>query len=248
MSSGRTLIVTHLKHSLDKGMYYHGLTSGLQSHHLDPEPVQVVLHGLPLVLFEIENVIRKSGEGLVHMVLFPEQRCKLVEVGDMSVGKANDHSNVALDSVLISILQYTASDPPVSIIWVWNAVRWAIGSYTPVKETFGPKVILGNAAFMIARENDRGRALSGTDGTRSSVARSPTCCKSLRNPSLALRSSALSARDVATSAWIARIVSKICCVVTLSPLGGRIPADPAVACLVLLIFLVKTPNVLASGT
>jgi len=73
---------------------------------------------------------------------------------------------------------------------------------------------------MIVRENGMGRALSDTGGARSS---------------LALRNSALSARDAATSAWRERIVSKICCVVTLSPPGGIVPADPAVPCLVLLI-------------
>ena len=45
-----------------------------------------------------------------------------------------------------------------------------------------------------------------------------------------------------------RIVSKICCVVTLSPPEGTLPADPAVACLVLLMLLVKTLNVTVSGT
>ena len=113
-------------------------------------------------------------------------------------------------------------------------MRWASGFSTPVKETFGPKDVVGNATFMIARENDMGRALSGTGEARSFAARSPTCCKSLHNSSLALRSSALSARDATTFAWSARTVSKICCVVTLSPLGGTLPADPAVACLVLL--------------
>ena len=111
-----------------------------------------------------------------------------------------NHSNAAPDSVLISILQYTASDPPVSIIWVWNAMRWASRSSTPVKETFGPRDVVGSVVFMIARENDRGRTLNGTGGARLSAARSPTCCKSLRSSSLALHNSALSAREAATSA------------------------------------------------
>ena len=127
-------------------------------------------------------------------------------------------------------------------------MRWGSGSSTPVKKTFGPRDVVGNAVFMIARENDIGRALRGTGGARSSAARSPTCRKSLRRSSLALRSSALSARHAATSAWRARIVSKICCVVTLSPPGGTIPANLAVPCLVLLILVVKTLNlVVASG-
>ena len=166
-----------------------------------------------------------------------------------------NHSNAALANVLISNLQYTASDPPVSIIWVWNAVRWAFGSSTPVKETFGPRDVVGNAVSMIACENGMRRDLSGTGGARSSAARSSTCCKSLRSSSLALRSSALSARDAeistleaATSACRARMVSKICCVVTLSPQEGITPADPIVPCLVLPISLVKTPNVIVSGT
>jgi len=69
---------------------------------------------------------------------------------------------------------------------VWNAVRWAFGSSTPVKETFGPRDIFSNTTFMIARENGMGRALSGTGGARSSAAQSHTCCKSLRSSSLAL--------------------------------------------------------------
>ena len=171
--------------------------------------------------------------------------CSLNSVANWSklvmcpLGRLTNHSNAALVNVLMSILQYPASDPSVSIIWVWNTVRWASGSSTPVKETFGPRDVVGNVTFMIARENDMGRALSGTGVARSSAARSPTCCRSLRSSSLALRSSALSARDVATSAWRACIVSKICCVVTLSPSGGTVPTDPAVPCLVLLILLVK---------
>ena len=127
-------------------------------------------------------------------------------------------------------------------------MRWASGSSTSVKETFGPRDIVGNAVFMIARENGMGRALSGTRGARLSAARSPTCCRSLRSSSLALHNSALSACDAATSAWRAHIMSKICCVVTLSPPEGTLPADPAAAYLVLLILLVKTLNVIASGT
>jgi len=127
-------------------------------------------------------------------------------------------------------------------------IRWASGSSTPLKETFGTRDVVGNATFMIARENDMGRAQSGTGGACSSTARSPTCCKSLRSSLLALRSSALSARDATTSAWSAHIVSKICYVVTLSPPGGTFSADPAAACLVLLILLVKTLNVIMSGT
>ena len=49
---------------------------------------------------------------------------------------------------------------------MWNVVRWASGSSIPVKETFGPRDVVGRAAFTIARENGIGRALSGTGGTR----------------------------------------------------------------------------------
>jgi len=131
---------------------------------------------------------------------------------------------------------------------VWNAVRWASGSSTPVKETFGPRDVVDNKAFMIARENRMGRALSGTGGARSSAARSPTCCKPLRNSSLALCNSALFAWEATTSTWRARIVSKTCCVVTLSPSGGALPSDVVAARLVLLILLVKTSYVIVSGT
>ena len=135
----------------------------------------------------------------------------------------------------------------VSIIWVWNAVSWASGSFTHVKETFGPRHV-GNTTFMIACKNGMGRALSGTGGARSSAARSPTCCKSLQNSSLALRNSVLSARGAATSTWRARIVSRTCCVVTLFPSGGALPSDLAAARLVLLILLAKTPYITVSGT
>ena len=91
-------------------------------------------------------------------------------------------------------------------------------------------------------------ALGGVGGARSFVAHSPTYCKSLRSSSLALRNFALSTREAATSTWRARIVSKICCMVTLSPPEGTLPADLIVACLVLLTLLVKTLNVAVSGT
>ena len=71
-------------------MYYHGLISGLQSNHLNPELVQVVLHGFPLVLLDIKNIVRKPGGGLVYKVLFPEQCGILVEASDVSVGKADE--------------------------------------------------------------------------------------------------------------------------------------------------------------
>ena len=117
-----------------------------------------------------------------------------------------------------------------------------------MKETFGPRDVVGNVVFMISHENGMGRALGGAGGARLSVVHSPTCCKSLRSSSLALRNSALSTREAATSTWRARIVSKICWVVTLSPPEVTLPADPIVACLVLLTLLVKTLNVIVSGT
>ena len=62
-----------------------------QPHLLDLKSVQVVLHGLPLILFNIEEIIRKPSGGFVDKVLFPEQRRKLVKGGgDMFVGKANE--------------------------------------------------------------------------------------------------------------------------------------------------------------
>jgi len=115
-----------------------------------------------------------------------------------------------------------------------------------VKETFGPRDVVGNTTFMIARENGMGRALSGTGGARSSAARSPTCCISLRNSSLALRNYVLSAQEAATSAWRECIVSTA--MLTLFPSGGALPSDLAVGHLVLLISLVKTPYVTVGGT
>ena len=47
--------------------------------------------------------------------------------------------------VLIKILHLTASEPPTSIICVWNAVRCASGSSIPVKVTLGPVKVLGIA-------------------------------------------------------------------------------------------------------
>ena len=163
-------------------------------------------------------------------------------------GRLTNHSNVAPANVLMSSLQYTTSDPSVSIIWVWNVVRWASGSSTPVKVTFGPRDMVGNIVSMIVCENDMGRALSGTGGARSSTVRSPTCCKSLRSSSLSARDLEISTLDVATSTWRARIVSSICCVDTLSPPEGTTPAATTDPCLVLLIFMVETLNTIVSGT
>ena len=111
---------------------------------------------------------------------------------------------------------------------------WASGSSTPVKVVFGPRKLAGITVSMIAWENGMGQALTGIDGARPSVVRSPTCCKFLRSSSLVMCSSSLfaydaarsawnrswSALDAATACWRARSVSMSCCMVTLSPLSG----------------------------
>ena len=164
-------------------------------------------------------------------------------------GRLTNHSNVVPANVLISSLQYTASDPIVSIIWVWNIVRWASGSSTPVKVTFRPRDVVGNAISIIAWEDGMGRALDGMGGACSSTALSPACCKSLRSSSLVLRNSslspcdaAISTLDAATVSWRARMVFMSCYMVTLSPPEGATPGGTADPCLVLLISLVKTLN------
>ena len=71
-------------------MNYHGLIGGLQADHLNPEPVQVVLHGFPLILLDIKNIVGKPGGGLVYKVLFPEQCGKLIKTSNVSIGEVDE--------------------------------------------------------------------------------------------------------------------------------------------------------------
>jgi len=57
--------------------------------------------------------------------------------------------NIVPASVLMNSIQYTASEPPESIIWVWNVVICASGSSTLVKMTFGPTDVAGIRVSMI---------------------------------------------------------------------------------------------------
>jgi len=71
-------------------MNYHGLIGGLQADHLNPKSFQVILHGFPLVLLDIKDVIGEPGGGLVDKVLFPEQCDKLIKTSNVSVGEADE--------------------------------------------------------------------------------------------------------------------------------------------------------------
>jgi len=86
-------------------MNYHGLIGGLQVNHLNPELVQVVLHGLPLILLDIKNIVGKPGGALVYKVLFPEQCGKLIKTSNVPVGRLMNHSRAAPNRVLINISQ-----------------------------------------------------------------------------------------------------------------------------------------------
>ena len=66
------------------------------------------------------------------------------------VGRLTNHSSAVPWSVLTNILQYTASDPPDSIICVWNVVRWASGSSTPVKTALTGTTLAGIGVSVIA--------------------------------------------------------------------------------------------------
>ena len=105
-------------------------------------------------------------------------------------------------SVLMNILQYTASEPPDNIIWVWNAVRCAFGSSTPVNDAFTPTRLGGTMVPMISGENGMGNALGG-DGCLD-VLSSTTCslcaCSVLLNSSLTRFSSSFLLYDAANSA------------------------------------------------
>jgi len=137
-------------------------------------------------------------------------------------------------------------------------VRWASGSSVPVKLILGVMKFVGMTTSMISCENGMGRTLVGIGGLRSPAARSPNCCRSLCNFSLALHNSLLlvrnassltlnwsclracstqtstkslswSALDDATVSWRVLIVSMSCCMV-MSP-----PSCPDEPCLVFLI-------------
>ena len=63
--------------------------------------------------------------------------------------------------VLMKSLHLTASEPPTSIICMWNAVRCASGSSIPVKVTLGPVNVLGIVVYRIAYENGVVNSLGG---------------------------------------------------------------------------------------
>ena len=63
--------------------------------------------------------------------------------------------------VLMKRLHLTTSEPPTSIICVWNVVRCASGSSIPVKVTLGPVNVLGVAVSKIACENGVENSLGG---------------------------------------------------------------------------------------
>ena len=117
-------------------------------------------------------------------------------------GRLTNQSSIMLVSVLMNILQCTASEPRVSIICVWKSVRWASGSFTPVKVALGPTNVAGITASMIACENGIGKALGGVASSCSSTARSTACCKLLCSSSLVLPSFSFLACDVARSIYI----------------------------------------------
>ena len=83
-------------------------------------------------------------------------------------------------SVLMKSLHLAASEPPTSNIYVWNAVRCASGSSSPVKVTLGPVNGLGIVFSRIACENGVVNSLGGDAASGSSPPRHPR-----RNSSLA---------------------------------------------------------------
>ena len=73
--------------------------------------------------------------------------------------------------VLMKSLHLTASEPPTSIICVWNVVRCASGSSIPVNVTLGPVNVLGITVSRIGCENGLVNSLGGVKCSGSSTSR-----------------------------------------------------------------------------
>ena len=116
------------QHSFDEGVYRHGLICGFQPYHLDPKPVQVLRQRLPLVLFNVKDIVRESSGGPVDEVLFSEQRHELVERGDVSVREADKpfqrrvcqraHKQLAIHSVRPSYEHHLGMERCEMGLWV----------------------------------------------------------------------------------------------------------------------------------
>ena len=91
--------------------------------------------------------------------------------------------------VLMKSLHLMASEPPTSIICVWNAVRCASGSSIPVKVTLGPVNVLGITVSRIGCEKCVENSLGGVKRMGSSMSRSPKLLRSPRRNSSFVRQS-----------------------------------------------------------
>ena len=127
-------------------------------------------------MFNAKDIIRDSSGGPVNEVLFSEQRRELVKSSDVSVRETDEplqrracqcaHKKLAIHNIIPSYEDHLSVERREMSLW----------SSTPVKVTFGPRDVVGNAVSIIFCDNGMGRALSGMGGARSSTARSPARC------------------------------------------------------------------------
>jgi len=57
---------------------------------MDSKPVQKLFQGLSLVLFDVKDIVRDSRWSPIDKVLFSEQRCELIEGGNVSVREIDE--------------------------------------------------------------------------------------------------------------------------------------------------------------
>ena len=145
----------------------------------------------------------------------------------------------------INNLHLTVSEPPTSIISVWNAVRCASGSSIPVNVAFDPTNVDDITTSMIACEKGMGNSLGGVKHSWSSVSRLPGWLRNPRRNSSLVRCNSLflackaarsswmhscSALDTAIASWRPCIIPITCCKVKASFRAGAVAL-----CLVFLI-------------
>jgi len=87
--SNQLIIERSWHDALPKGLDHQGLVLGLELYCKSLKPIQKILYRFSLSLLYTKKIEREWRSGLVNDELFPKQLEKLVEGGDVAIGKAN---------------------------------------------------------------------------------------------------------------------------------------------------------------
>ena len=153
-------------HPLPECVYNHRFIDVTHLHHSCSKAAYVFLQSFTLELFHVE----KAGALLAKYCSLNSRESWVKDVMWPS-GRLMNQSIAIPVKVLMKSLHLMASEPPTSNICVWNAVRCASRSSTPVKVALGPVNVLGIAVSRIACENGVVNSLGGDAASGSSQPR-----------------------------------------------------------------------------